>query len=529
MQGQFEVSAIDLTILVGYLVLSRVLALWLTRGGSKDTDGFFLGGRNFIWPMIGFSLFATNMSGGSFVGLAGAGYSSGIAVYSYEWMAAVILVFFILFVLPFYLKAKIFTMPEFLERRYDRRSRYFFAAILLILGIFLDCAGTLYAGGLVVQTLFPDWPLWWGVAGLALLAAVLSVTGGLGAVVVSDTIQAVVLFLGGLLVFFAALAAIPSWDAVRAAAPPDALSIIQPIGSDNLPWPGLIFGVLPIGMYFWMTNQLIVQRALGAKSLDHGRWGSLFAGFLKLPILFIMVLPGVMAIPLYPDLATPDLAFSTLAFDLLPIGIRGIVLAALVAAITSTVDSVLNSSSTLMTMDLVRPMRPGISDKALVLIGRLTTVVVTIIAVIWAPNIINFPSLWSYFQSILAYLTPPVLVIFLAAVFWSRANGTGAFVTLVIGVAVGIIGFLTNEVAGAIDIHFLYANGILNVFCAVVLVVASLLTAPPDAETAREMTWNPRLWTEETQRLKTVPLWKNYRVISVVLLLTTAVIVYIYR
>lgn len=528
MPGQFQVTTIDLTILVGYLILSRVFALWLVRGGSKDTDGFFLGGRSFVWPLIGFSLFATNMSGGSFVGLAGAGYSSGIAVYSYEWMAAVILVFFILFVLPFYLKANIFTMPEFLERRYDRRSRYFFAAILLILGIFLDCAGTLYAGGLVVQTLFPDIPLWWGVAGLALLAAVLSVTGGLGAVVISDTIQAVVLFIGGLLVFVAAWMAIPSWDAVTQAAPDDAMSIIRPIGDDTLPWPGLILGVLPIGMYFWMTNQLIVQRTLGAKNLDHGRWGSLFAGFLKLPILFIMVLPGVMAIPLYPDLETPDLAFSTLAFDLLPIGIRGIVLAALVAAITSTVDSVLNSSSTLMTMDLVRPMRPGISDKSLVLIGRVTTVIVTIIAVIWAPNILNFPSLWSYFQSILAYLTPPVLVIFLAAVFWPRANGTGAFATLVIGVAVGIIGFITNEVAGLIDVHFLYANGALNLFSAIVIVVASLATAPPDAAT-REMTWSPRLWTEESERLKDVPLWKNYRVISVALLITTAIIVYIYR
>ncbi len=529
MPGQFEVSPIDLTILVGYLILSRLLALWLVRGGSKDTDGFFLGGRNFVWPLIGFSLFATNMSGGSFVGLAGAGYSSGIAVYSYEWMASVILVFFILFVLPFYLKTKIFTMPEFLERRYDRRSRYFFAALLLILGIFLDCAGTLYAGGLVVQTLFPDWPMWWGVAGLALLAAVLSVTGGLGAVVVSDAIQAVVLIIGGLIVFLAAWAAIPSWEAVREAAPAGALSIIQPADSDNLPWPGLILGVLPIGMYFWMTNQLIVQRTLGAKNLDHGRWGSIFAGFLKLPILFIMVLPGTMAVVLYPDLQTPDLAFSTLAFDLLPIGIRGIVLAALVAAITSTVDSVLNSSSTLMTMDLVRPMRPGISDRALVLIGRLTTVAVTIIAVVWAPQILNFPSLWNYFQSILAYITPPILVIFMAAVFWPRANGTGAFVTLVVGVSVGVVGFIANEVAGMIDLHFLYANGILNGFCAVVLVVASLMSTPPGEDVARDMTWGPHLWREETIRLRDVPAWKNYRYLSILLLVTTAVIVYIFR
>lgn len=525
MPGQFQVSAIDLTILIAYLILSRVLALWIVRGGSKDTDGFFLGGRNFIWPLIGFSLFATNMSGGSFVGLAGAGYSSGIAVYSYEWMAAVILVFFILFLLPFYLRTKIFTMPEFLERRYDRRSRYFFAVLLLLLGVFLDCAGTLYAGGLVIQTLFPDWPLWVGVAGLALLAAVLSVTGGLGAVVISDAIQAVVLMIGGLIVFLAAWAAIPSWDAVRDAAPEGALHIVQPLDDPGLPWLGLITGVLPIGMYFWMTNQLIVQRTLGAKNIDHGRWGSIFAGFLKLPILFIMVLPGVMAIPLYPDLPSPDLAFPTLAFDLLPVGIRGIVLAALVAAITSTVDSILNSSSTLVTMDLVRPMRPKTPDNVLVLVGRGTTILVTIVAILWAPQIANFSSLWAYFQSILAYLTPAVLVVFLAAVFWPRGNANGAFATLVLGAFIGVIGFVLIQVMGVIDLHFLYANGILNVICAVIMVSVSLMTAPPDPEVARDMTWSPRLWHEESEALKGVPAWKNYRYLSILLLITTAVIV----
>lgn len=525
MPGQFQVSTIDLTILIAYLVLSRVLALWLVRGGSKDTDGFFLGGRNFVWPLIGFSLFATNMSGASFVGLAGAGYNSGISVYSYEWMAAVILVFFILFVLPFYLRTKVFTMPEFLERRYDRRSRYFFAVVLLLLSIFLDCAGALYAGGLVVQTLFPDWPLWWGVLGLALLAAVLSVTGGLGAVVISDAIQAVVLIIGGTIIFFAAWAAIPSWEAVRDAAPDGALSIIQPLDDPALPWPGLILGVLPIGMYFWMTNQLIVQRTLGAKSLDHGRWGSIFAGFLKLPILFIMVLPGVMAVPLYPDLRSPDLAFPTLAFDLLPIGVRGIILAALVAAITSTVDSILNSASTLVTMDLVRPLRPKTEDRTLVLIGRITTVVVTATAIIWSPQIQNFPSLWQYFQSILAYITPSVLVVFMAAIFWPRANATGAFTTLLVGVLGGIVGFALIEIMKVFDLHFLYACGLLLAINTVIMVSVSLLTEPPDPEQSRDMTWSPKIWREETESLRGTPAWQNYRYLSILLLITTAVIV----
>lgn len=526
--SEFEITWVDLTILVLYLVLSRVFAIWLVRGKSSDTDGFFLGGRNFVWPLIGFSLFATNMSGASFVGLAGAGYNSGIAVYSYEWMAAVILVFFILFVLPFYLRSRVFTMPEFLERRYDRRSRYFFAILLLLLSIFLDCAGALYAGGLVIQTIYPEAPLWIGVLILALLAAVLSVTGGLGAVVISDTIQAIVLIIGGTIIYFVARAAIPSFDAVREAAPENALSIIQPIGDPALPWPGLITGVLIIGAYFWMTNQLIVQRTLGAKNLDHGRWGAIFAGFLKLPILWIMVMPGVMAIHLYPDLRSPDLAFPTLAFDLLPIGLRGIILAALVAAITSTVDSILNSASTLMTMDLVRPLRPNTSDRTLVLVGRATTVGVTVLAILWSPQIANFPSLWQYFQSTLAYITPPVLTVFLAAIFWPRANATGAFVTLVIGIGGGIVGFVLNEIMGVFSLQFLYAAGVSFVVSWIIIVAVSLMTAPPPEEQAVDLTWGIEIWREESRELAGKPAWQNYRYLSILLLITTAVIVISY-
>jgi len=285
--------------------------------------------------MIGFSLFATNMSGSSFVGLAGAGYSGGIAVYSYEWMAAIILIFFIFFLLPFYIKSGVFTMPEFLERRYDHRVRRIFSCLLIFFAVFLSAAGALYAGALVGLILFPGTPLWLGIIVLALLAGVLSIFGGLGAVVLSDTIQAVVLFIGGILVFYFVFDAIPSWEALEAAAPRGALHIIQPADDPDLPWPGLFSGLIIIGVYFWTTDQLMVQRVLGAKNLDHGRWGAIFAGFLKLPILFIMVLPGVMAILLYPDLQSPDMVFPTLIVDLMPTGIKGIILAALIAAITS--------------------------------------------------------------------------------------------------------------------------------------------------------------------------------------------------
>ncbi len=521
----FEISYIDIVILIVYLILSRFIPLWLTRGKTEDTQGFFLGGRSFLWPVIGFSLFATNMSGASFVGLAGAGYSQGISVYSYEWMAAIILIFFIFFILPFYLRSEIFTIPEFLAKRYDQRSRLVFSGMNIFFNIFIDAATALYAGGLVVLTLFPGTPLWVGVLGLALLAGVLSIFGGLGAVVISDTIQAIVLIIGGFIVFFAVLAAIPSWDAMFETVPDGMLSIVQPASDPNLPWPGLLTGVLIIGLYYWTTSQLVVQRTIAAKNIHHGRWGSLFAGFLKLPILFIMILPGTMALLLYPDLENPDLVFPTLVFDLLPVGVRGIILSALVAAITSTVDSILNSASTLVTMDFVSTLRPKTSEQALVKVGRITTAAVMLIAILWAPQIQRFSSLWAYLQSLLSYVTPPIVAVFLLGIFWERANRTGAFVTLTLGFGLGLLWFVLNEVMGFFSIQFLYAAGLSFIASILLHVGVSLMTPPEPKEKTESMTWRPALWRAETQDLKGLPRWQNYRYQSVGLFLTTAAIV----
>ncbi len=525
MLTDFEISTLDIGILVGYLALSRAIPLWLNRKQKADGAGFFLGGRNFVWSLIGFSLFATNMSGSSFVGLAGAGYSQGVSVYSYEWMAAVILILFVFFLLPFYLKSGVYTLPEFLARRYDRRVRLSFSGLLIFFNTFVDAAGALYAGALVGMILFPGTPLWAGVLVLALLAGVMSIFGGLGAVVISDTIQAVVLIVGGTIVFFAAFLALPSWSEMAAAVPEGTLHIIQPASDPALPWPGLFTGVLIIGIYFWTTNQLMVQRVLGARTLDHGRWGSLFAGFLKLPILFLMILPGTFAIVLYPDLQTPDLVFPTLVADLMPIGVRGVILAALVAAITSSVDSIFNSASTLVTLDFIKPFRPNISERALVLTGRVTTFVVMVVAVVWAPQIQNFPSLWTYLQSILAYLTPPIVAIFLVGIFWKRANRHGAFAAFVLGIGLGIVGFIVNEIAGLFSLHFLYAAALSFVGSVVLIVVGSLLTEPEPEEKVEGLTWHPTLWKEESRALQGVPAWKNYRYHAALLLLTTAAVV----
>ncbi|MEJ2089453.1 MAG: sodium/solute symporter, partial [Gammaproteobacteria bacterium] len=368
---QFRLTAPDLLMVLLYVVFIVSLGFYFARR-TKTTDDYFLAGRTLTWWLIGFSLFASNVSSSTLVGLSSAAFSSGISVYNYEWMAALVLIVFLVFFLPFYLKTRVFTMPEFLERRFDQRSRYYFSALLVVLNITVDTAGALYAGALVIQIVYPQIPLWQSVIVLGILAGVYTIAGGLKAVVYTDAVQAVLLLIGSCLVAVLSFNAIGgSWSAVTAAVPAADLSIVRPASDPVLPWPGLVTGVFLLGFYFWGTNQFMVQRTLGAQDLHHGRWGALFAGLLKLPIIFIMVLPGIFGRLLYsadayPALAeNPDLIFPTLMFDLLPVGVRGLIITALVAAIMSSVDSTLNSASTLVTMDFIKKIKPSVPNHRL--------------------------------------------------------------------------------------------------------------------------------------------------------------------
>jgi SSS family solute:Na+ symporter len=527
---EFDLDTLDLVVIIGYLLISRIIPLVYSArakkrdntAGKSESESYFLGGRNFIWPFVGLSLVATNMSGATFVGLAGGAYNQGISIFAYEWMTTIILAIFIFFILPFYLRSQVFTLPEFLEKRFDVRSRRAFAGFNVFANMFIDMAAALYAGAIVVQFLFPNVPIFVAVAALALLAAIYTVIGGLGAVMISDSIQATVTLLGGVIVFFAAWAAIPSWGEMEAAAGEEKLSLIQPIGNADLPWPGLLTGVLVIGLYYWTTNQLVVQRTLGAKSLDHGRWGVLLAGFVKLSFLFLFILPGVFALSLYPNLDNPDEVFPTLVFDLLPVGVRGLILAAVIAAITSTVDSILNSASTIVTMDFVKPAKPDITQAGLVLSGRITTVGALVVAVIWAPFIAQFDTLYNYLQSVLSYLVPPVVAVFLVGIAWKRMNASAAFLTLVIMQPLGFLAFMLIEVNGMIELQFLYAAGIILVISLALIAVVSLVGETPDLEKTNELTWKRQYWSDETADLKRTPIWANYRVLTVIMLAATA-------
>jgi SSS family solute:Na+ symporter len=518
---------------------------------TKTTDDYFLAGRALTWWLIGFSLFASNVSSSTLVGLSSAAFSSGISVYNYEWMAALVLIVFLVFFLPFYLKTRVYTMPEFLERRFDQRSRYYFSALLIVMNIMIDTAAALYAGSLVVQIIYPDIPMWFSVVVLGIVAGAYTIAGGLKAVVYTDAVQAVLLLLGACLVAVLSFNAVGgSWSAVVAQIPADDLSIVRPTSDPVLPWPGLVTGVFLLGFYFWATNQFMVQRALGAKNLDHGRWGALFAGLLKLPIIFIMVLPGIFGRLMYspaeyPALAeNPDLIFPTLMFDLLPVGLRGLIITALVAAIMSSVDSTLNSASTLVTMDFIKKIKPKVPNHSLVIAGRIVTFVFMALAILWAPQIIKFPNIWTYLQQMLAYLAPPIVACFFSGVFWKRANGHGAFAALVVGHLAAAVFFilalsgsiivqtqaLTPEqvqmaAAGTPVVHFLYLAPILTVISLLAMVVASLATAKPDQEVVRTLTWSPALLAEEAPALARLPWYKNYRYQSAAMLVLMAIFV----
>ncbi|MFP4496224.1 MAG: sodium:solute symporter family transporter, partial [Halochromatium sp.] len=355
----------DLIVIAVYGLLILVIGI-VTARRTQSGDDLFLAGRRLGWAPIGLSLFASNISSTTLIGLAGAAYTWGIAVANYEWMAAPILVLMAVVFAPLYLNARIGSVPEYLERRFDWRSRRYFSAFTLMSNLIVDTAGTLFAGALVLTTFVPALDLFGAALALAVIAALYTAAGGLAAVVYTDVVQAILLLVGSALVTLLSFARIDfDWSAVVAATTPEQRSLFLPLSDPNLPWLGVLVGVPVLAFYFWCTNQFIVQRVLGARSLADARAGALFAGLLKLPVLFIMVLPGTMAIHLYPDLPNADLVYPTLMFDLLPAGLLGLCLAGFIAALMSQIDSTLNAASTLVTMDFIRPAKPALSQRQL--------------------------------------------------------------------------------------------------------------------------------------------------------------------
>ena len=490
------IAGLDIAVIAAYFLIVVVIGVIVSRQTDTGED-LFLAGRSLGWGIIGFSLFASNISSTTLIGLSGAAYTSGIAVSSYEWMSGAALLVLAFIFLPLYLKSKITTIPEFLELRYDRRSRRYFSVVTIALSIIVDTAGGLYAGAVVLKTFFPDLVIWQVCVGLGIFAGLYTAAGGLKAVVYTDLLQAIVLIFGTTLMTIIMFGQLDySWANVQAAVPDEGhLSMVRPIGNDMLPWPGLIVGVPLLGFWYWVTNQYIVQRVLGAKDLKNAQYGAILGGVLKLIPLFTMVLPGAMAIILIPDLPNADMVFPTLVTTVLPAGVTGLVLAGLIAAIMSSVDSTLNSASTLIVHDFVLEAKPDTPREKIGTYGKIATLVLMVIAIAWAPQIANFGGLWVYLQQAFGILVPPIVAIFLVGVFWPRATGRGSIWTLGLGHAIGLALFILGQL-GYWPIHFTINVGIMTVVSVAILVVVSLQSPAPSAEVIERATWRPGLADE---------------------------------
>lgn len=501
------ISSLDLGVIALYFLVVLSLGFWAART-TRSRDDLFLGGRTLSWGFIGLSLFASNISSTTIIGLTGAAYSSGIVQSVYEWVSGIPLIIAAFIFVPLYLNAQITTIPEFLAKRFDRRSQVFFSVVTIITSILVETAGGLYAGAIVLKTFFPDLVIWQTTIVLSLFAGIYTAFGGLKAVVYTDSLQAVVLIIGSSILTYTLFEKIDfSLETMIAAAPEGHFSIYRPLDDPMLPWPGLFLGVPLLGFWYWSTNQYIVQRILGAKDIKNARWGVLLGGFLKLIPLFIMVVPGAMAISLYAGIDNPDMVYPTIVLKALPAGLVGLVLAGLISAIMSSVDSTLNSSSTLVVIDFIQPKFPDLSQEKIVKYGRITTFILMTIAALWAPMIQNFGGIWMYLQQMYTIFVPPIVVLFLLGVLDKKGNGYGAFMTLVTGTFMGIFLFLLHQ-TNVWRIHFLITAGIVVGVSALLFMAFSRMAPPPSKEVIAKYTFHPALIHQDNEGL---PWYQNYQ------------------
>lgn len=460
MVDKVTISSIDAAIILIYLV--GIVAMGCLAGSRQrrtaEGQGYFLAGRTLTWPVIGLALFSTNISTVHLVSLAQEGYKNGLAYGNFEWMAAFTLIILALFFAPFYVRAKVATLPDFLEKRYSRACRDWLAFLSILSAVVIHIGFSLYAGAVVLRGMFGI-SIMASIIAIALLTGLYTIIGGLLAVVLTESIQTVVLVLGAVCVTVIGLYHANGWSGLTSSVDPVKLTLLRPPGdSSGLPWYSVFLGYPVIGIWYWCADQTIVQRVLGAKSENHARVGALFAGFIKILPVFIFVLPGLTCLGLINQGKLPDEltdSADTYAFmisHLLPIGLKGVVAAALLAALMSTVSGALNSIATLFSYDIYKRWRPQASDRTLVTVGRIVTFIAMFAAIVWSPfrrqaspsGVSHYESIFQGINAIICYIAPPITVVFLFGVFWRRASDKAAFATLLTGSFMGLVVFLLD-------------------------------------------------------------------------------------
>jgi SSS family solute:Na+ symporter len=502
-----RLAALDWAIVAGYFAAVFVVAWWVTRrrAGRDTSAGYFLASRDAGWFVIGASLFATNIGSEHLVGLAGSGAAGGVAVGQFEVLASLILLLLGWVFVPFYVASGVFTMPEFLERRYAPAARWYLAVVSIIAYVLTKISVTVAAGAIVFQALM----------GLDFLAGALlvvvatgayTVLGGLRAVLYTDTFQMFVLVAGAVTVTAAGLARLGGWDEMVRIAGGGFMDMWRPASDPDFPWTGIVFGAPILGVWYWCTDQYIVQRVLAARGAGQARRGALFAGYLKLLPLFLFVVPGVVAHCLASTgrlaLERPDQALPVLVTAVLPAGLRGVVVAGLIAALMSSLSSVFNSCSTLVTLDLYKKLHPSASERRLVWVGQLTTVLLVALALLWVPLMGRISGqLYKYLQSVQAYISPPIAAVFLLGILWRRANARGAVPALLVGFVLGALRLVAELQKDRLTGGWLHAYATMNFLhfavllfgvCTLVLVLLSWTGPAPAARQIAGLTFAPR-------------------------------------
>jgi SSS family solute:Na+ symporter len=548
-------ATLDWIVIAAYFLLLLGIAWWVILKGKDTAEDYFLSGRSLGWLVVGASIFASNIGSEHLVGLAGSGATSGVAMAHYELHAWCLLVLGWVMV-PFYMRSRVYTMPEFLERRFSATARWVLSIISLVAYVLTKIAVGIFAGGVVSGTLIPEWRLslggieldsfWIGSLAVVILTGLYTVLGGMRAVAYTEAIQTAILVLGSAVLTFFGLHAIGGWSEFRAALPSDMFNLWKPLvpagmqGSwapvkeagriawyfnGNYPWLGMLFCAPIIGLWYWCTDQYIVQRTLGAPSEREARRGTIFASLLKLLPVFIFIIPGMLAVALAQSGKIPALqqslldangqvvnaqaqaAFPLMVQHVLPVGVRGLVVAGLLAALMSSLAGAFNACSTLFTMDLYNKLRPGASQHQLVWIGRVATTVMVLIAIVWIPVIRGAHGLYDYLQGMQGYLAPPIFTVFFLGVFFKRMNAKGALAALGVGFLMGLVrlaidtpitlrmaGYEGGYAEGSLlwivnNIYFQYYSVLIFLVSAAAMVIVSHLSEPPPEEKLKDLTF----------------------------------------
>lgn len=504
MAPTLNIPRLDLSIIIGYILAILLLGVFSSRRKKITGQIFFLAGRSLPWGVVGAALFASNISTIHLVGLTASGFNEGLVWGNFEWMAAFTLILLSLIFAPFYFRSRIATLPEFLERRYSPTSRSILAIMAILAALFIHIGMSLYAGAVVFEQFFGI-PVQVSILIVSAVVSVYTIVGGLKAVVVTETLNTVVLLIGVCLITVFAILALPahgihSISAFRAAVKPGQLTVLQSHSQIGLNWYAVFLGYPILGVWYWCTDQTIVQRVLGARSERDAQLGPLLAGFLKILPMFFLILPGVIGYVLFRDQVGHDSnqTLPVLINALIPTGLRGLISAAVLAALMSAISAALNSSGTLVAVDIVKRLRPAISDKQLVATGRISSAVVMILAILWSTQGSRFSSIFAAINIIAADLAPPITTVFLFGVFWRRGTRQASVATLLSGLAMGVLAFLFDlPVIGNVrvltdvwGISFLMQAWWMFCICSVVFVAVSFCTPAPSAESIEGLTWS---------------------------------------